>query len=101
LVSLSDCEVGKAPPAYNVSVAKTLVIPPFQGLQPWGATFPGAALLRRLPLAVIFRAVGAEIPVTTFVRGSEAYRTTDKLKLIGHKKRESRNWIPFSNSKEN
>jgi hypothetical protein len=29
----------------------------------------GAPLLRRLPLAIIFRAVGAQTPIMTFARG--------------------------------
>jgi hypothetical protein len=44
----------------DISKLRTNIIPPFQGFQKFVYSQPGAALLRRLPLAIIFRAVGAE-----------------------------------------
>src|SRR6476620_2000445 len=60
---------------------------PFRACNLAGSTFPGAPLLRRLPLAIIFRAVGAEIPVTTSARGSKAYRTPRSASLQLHPRR--------------
>src|SRR6476646_655346 len=45
-------------------------------------SIPGAALLRRLPLAIIFRAVGAELSDVTFASSSKAYRTFMKTNAV-------------------